>query len=129
MVGIAWGSYIVYPVYTCYSIPAKVSNRVYSVNLHYLERYQVSERLELNPHEIRDWKRSLESLPLVKEATYSGSDDKHGTWRVTFEHYKNCFYRGDFLELSHEQVADGATRVTCRVQFKNASMIPSQCRQ
>jgi hypothetical protein len=129
LVGITWGIYVAYPIYTCYLVPAEVTNRVYSANLSYLERHQESEFLELSADKIKEWKRLIESLPLVADAVYVYGDAKNGTWRITFEHYKSCLDSGDVLELAHELVADGTARVNCKTRFKNAKMIPFQCRE
>ena len=53
LVGITWGIYVAYPIYTCYLVPAEVTNRVYSANLSYLERHQESELLELSADKIK----------------------------------------------------------------------------
>lgn len=128
LAGIAWAGYVVYPIYACYLIPAEVTNRVYGVNLHILERHKASGPLDLDSHEIGEWKSSIESLPLVSGAEYVGGNAGKGTWRIRFERYESCLDPGDVLELTNELSDDGLPRVACRANFKNAEMAPFQCR-
>ncbi len=119
----------IWPIYACYTVPDKVTNQIYSVNLRQLERYHESTDLQLDADKIEDWRRALKSIPLVADATYRDTGAKSGVWQVRFQPYKTCLNSGDVLDLVHELTADGSVKVSCKTDFHNASMNPFRCRK
>ncbi len=119
----------IWPIYDCYTVPDKVTNEAFSVNLFYLERYHESVGLQLDADEIEEWREAFESIPLVADATYRLLGINSGVWRVRFQPYESCLDSGDVLESVHELSADGTVQVSCKTNFNNSRMIPFGCRK